>query len=724
MRISYPVRCFLCAALIAVCASMNAAADDEAKGNPLDQPVIVNGDNVEYVTERSEITAEGNVKVDYKGTRLTCRKLTVNTVTKDAIAEGGVTIIDAKGCMRGDKIIYNLNTKTGKVTNGVANSPPYFCRSDSILLRNGNELSTRNAVVTTCCLDDPHYRMKTGKVRMVSGERLQTYNNSLLLGDVPCAYLPYYSQSLHDPLMHIQVSPGYRKEWGAFVLSSYHYYLNDMATGRLYLDYRNKLGLAEGAGVNYDTTCAGKGDAKVYYSNERPSSESVGGPGEFERWFVRWRHQWEIDPQTDLITEFYRIQDEKRAERGSEYNLLKDYFPREYEQDTQPPSYALLHHSFDLGSLDVQALARSSKWYDQVEKLPEVRYTLPDTLLGDGSFPLYFQDVTQAAYLQKRVTSPAAPGAEYSASRMDTYNKLSTPFKVGFVDVTPFTAMRNTAYSEDVYGDDVDPRTVWYAGTETSTKFYRIYETQPHYLGMDIDDIRHIITPTLGYSYNTVPTVKSSRLKQFDAIDAIGEDSSVTAGLSNRLQTKRKGQTVDFFDYRLTSGYIFYSVDPLTDAVTKDRLSDIIRSELEFYPYSWLAITGDSDYNHHEGYFATGNYDFVFTIADARRIGVGQRYQRKGGNELTAGLDWRLNPKWSFHTYERYQMKENAAEPKGSVRQEYGFTRDLHCWLMDLTFSHEKEHGNTVWVIFRLKAFPDAQIGLSQSYSEPHSGSH
>ncbi len=93
---------------------------------PMDQPVTVNGDTVEYLTENKEVQASGNVKVDYKGTVLRCDKLTVDTQTKDAVAEGHVRIEDKSSVMEGEKIIYNLNTKAGKVVNAGFISPPFF----------------------------------------------------------------------------------------------------------------------------------------------------------------------------------------------------------------------------------------------------------------------------------------------------------------------------------------------------------------------------------------------------------------------------------------------------------------------------------------------------------------------------------------------------------------------------------------------------------------------
>jgi hypothetical protein len=405
---------------------------------------------------------------------------------------------------------------------------------------------------------------------------------------------------------------------------------------------------------------------------------------------------------------------------GTEYNVLKDYFPREYEKDTQPLSYSFLHHAFSNSGLDVLVQKRTNRWYSQLEKLPEAKYSLPSFKIGE--LPLYFEDITQAANLNQKNAVPSPSTADVSANRFDTFNKVYLPARVSFIELIPFVASRQTYYDKNSNGGSISPRTVFYTGAEASTKFYRIFETSPDFLGMDIKGLRHIITPKASYSYNHDPTISSARLKQFDAIDAIGRSNAVNLELSNKLQTKRNANPVDFFDFRINTDYIFYRNDPITDDKTKSSFSDFL-FYLNFLPYSWVRIDADADYEPHRDYFTNANYNINFALAKERSIGFGQRYQRSGANEFTFNSDWRISPKWKFRVYERYQFKETANVRHGLVEQEYTFSRDLHCWLFDIAYTIEKEHGQSIWCIFRLKAFPEAEINFTTSFSSPQSGS-
>ena len=68
---------------------------------------------------------------------------------------------------------------------------------------------------------------------------------------IPLFYVPRYNHSLKDPLMHVQLMPGKSKDWGPYMLTAWRYDLTEDVKGRIYLDYRSNLGIAEGFGTNY-----------------------------------------------------------------------------------------------------------------------------------------------------------------------------------------------------------------------------------------------------------------------------------------------------------------------------------------------------------------------------------------------------------------------------------------------------------------------------------------
>ncbi|HQJ15494.1 MAG TPA: LPS assembly protein LptD [Candidatus Omnitrophota bacterium] len=689
-----------------------------AAAGEIDSPVTVNGDTVEYSTEEKRVVATGNVLIIYKGTTLSCDRVSVDTVTKDAIAEGNVHIKDDKeGVMTGSRVLYNFSTRTGTVIDGDFMSDPYYGRAREISRVSESEFRANNGYATTCGMDTPHYRVTSKRITIYPGDKIKSENDVVYIGKCPVAWLPFYNHSLKEPLMHVQLSPGHSKDWGYYLLSAWRYYFSDDLSGRIYADYRNELGFAEGFGANYRTGGLGMGDLKYYYIQERPRSYEEDQPAEFERSLIRWRHKWIIDDNTDYVSEYYKINDAKRAAYGAEHNMLKDFFYREYEKDSQPRSYAQVHRNFDYSSMDVLVQARVNDWYNAgfIEKLPEVTYSLPSFQLGDSRF--YFDDSSTIANLNKKNTTSTSRDPNVHVNRLDSTNKVLLPMKVAFLQLTPFTGTRETVYNADLDAD-ARIRTIYLTGTDVSTKFFRVFDVRTNAYGLDVNQLRHVITPTVGYAYDHEPTIPASKLRQIDSTDSISYSSNrFTLGLTNALQTKRQKKTVDLALFTVSSSYY---IRPKTGPGS--YMSDY-SFDLELKPYSWLSFMSDAVYSHRYDYFSNANYDIILNIASERTFNLGQRYQRKGTNEITFGYDWRLTPKWKLGLYERYQVNDAPRVPSGWRYQEYRVSRDLHCWTMDLSYTVEPDHGTGIWLVFSLKAFPETSFKFDKTYHAPKPGS-
>ncbi|TBR16264.1 LPS-assembly protein LptD, partial [bacterium] len=240
---------------------------DEGKQQQL--PVTVNGDNVEYSPETKEVSATGNVQVDYKGTKLTSDKLIVNTETKDAKTEGPTRVEDNDAVVEGSQISYNFANKTGIITDARFRSYPYFGKAKEMKKVSDKEFVGYRGYATTCEMDFPHYRIGSKRINLFPNDKIKTRHDKFYLGNLPVAYMPFYNHSLKDPMFHIQMTPGKSKAWGPYLLTATRYNITDKVTGRVYYDQRSRIGNAQGFGANYDTGLFGKGDFKFYYTQER-----------------------------------------------------------------------------------------------------------------------------------------------------------------------------------------------------------------------------------------------------------------------------------------------------------------------------------------------------------------------------------------------------------------------------------------------------------------------
>jgi len=736
-----------------------AFAESIVGAGPKSQPIIINGDTVEYSTDAQEVTASGNVEIIYGGSKLTCQKLTVNTQTKQGVASGNARLEDPQGIVEGEQLIYNFETHTGSIVNAQFRANPYFGKVKNLDKESETEFVARYGYMTTCSFDHPHYKIASKQINVIPGQAIQAKDNCFYLGGFPLLYMPRFNRTFEKPLMHVSVLPGKRKLWGPYLLSVWRVNVNDNVDGRLYLDYRNKLGWAEGFGANYRTANTGKGDFKFYYTYENKDPDDNVNDG-YNRYLLRYRHKWAIDEQTDFMSEIVKVRDDKRKYFNTEDGFLKDYFFREFEKDQEPLTYALFHHSFNYSSLNILVQKRINHWYTYDEKLPEITYSLPSLKIGES--PFYFDSNSTLTTFNKRSTATSFPDNEVKVTRFNSDNKLSLPLKLAFIEFAPFVKLGETVYDKSADGSSLPARTVFYGGADASTKFYRIYNVNTDFMGLDINKLRHIITPSIKYSYNIRPTIAAIKLKQIDSIDSLTSNNSAALELVNKLQTKRKDEkgkeySVDLAEFDINTTYafgprMFYGTTRTIENdeyVYETNVPELYKRsgsfqdflfKLKLLPYSWLRIEADATYKHsgaptdldydNYNHFSKADYDIIFQFSPERSFGLGQRYERKQGNQITAEFKWRLNPKWKFGIYQRYNLRtygdqSTVGDPvtrKGSLEQEFTLTRDLHCWEVDLTLNNKVNEGSTIFVVFRLKAFPENEFGFDQSYNSPKTG--
>ena len=682
------------------------------------EPIVVNGDKVEYFHEKKEATGSGNVSITYKDVLLTCDEIKVRLDTREAEASGNVKVTQKGAYFTGEKIVYNFDTREGRVVNGCLDANPFYGKAREVdKIANKDQVNLERGYVTTCDLEKPHYRIQSRRVKIYLDDKVTASHILFFIGNVPVLYLPYYEQPLDDDKTNFTVTPGESKDWGYYALTSYRYYLNDKNRGDLLLDYRSKRGLAEGVNHYYDTGKMGLGDGsfKFYYTHDndnlayRPSGEVR------SRYRYQVRHRWDLGGDTDTTAtmEFNKLSDK---------DVIKDYFYNEYEELGEiPDNYvSFLTQKRDY-TTEFLARKRFDKFYTVVERLPEYKIDILNYRIGD--IPLYYSANASGVYLNKAFESAIPEQKDVNIIRFDAYNWLSYAARIfRSLSVTPYGGMRETYFSRNKWGETNQVRTIYDAGIDSSIKFYKVYNVKSDFLGLDINSLRHIITPTANYYFTHQPTISPDCLNQFDAIDALDTQNGVRLGIENRLQTKRlqgdQMKSVDLATLIVSTDYMF--------RMKKDNWglkSDKFKSvdiQLELVPYSWAYLLSKVSVNTKKYIIETAGTDLVATHGDEWSLAVGQRYENTetGSTNLFTMDGWyKINDKWKVRAYERMNTEKRAFE-----EQEYTIYRDLHCWVAELTFNYKSRDDMGLWVIFRLKAFPSYPIGLRRTYSRPRFG--
>ncbi|MDD5429032.1 MAG: hypothetical protein PHI58_07370, partial [Candidatus Omnitrophica bacterium] len=266
-------------------------------------------------------------------------------------------------------------------------------------------------------------------------------------------------------------------------------------------------------------------------------------------------------------------------------------------------------------------------------------------------------------------------------------------------------------------------RTVLNAGVSGSAKFYKIYNFSTNVLGININKLRHIITPTATYYYTHQPVIDPGKLTQFDEIDAVDKQNHVAMGIENRLQTKRMrdGQlkSVDLATLMINSDYAF-RMKKGTGTLYKQHFQ-YLNFKLELIPYDWLYSVSELAYNTKNSAVSTASVDLYGNVTNKWTLGTRYEYQKEEGgisNLVTADATYKINDKWRVRAYETFSFFKGAF-----LEQEYTVYRDFHCFVGEFTIRLVPENNEAgFWFVMRMKAFPQTPIGLKQTYSRPRFG--
>ncbi|MFH1478624.1 MAG: LPS assembly protein LptD [Candidatus Omnitrophota bacterium] len=672
-------------------------------------PIEVNGDEVEYLFSEKKVVGKGNINIDYNDISLRCDSIVVHTDTKDVLAEGNVVLTSPTSEMKGERVKYNFETKEGEIIDARVRSGEWYSGGDEGRLLPDGSISIKEGYITSCDLEEPHYKISSKKVTITPDNQVVAKNVVFKAGNIPVFYLPRYNYSLDADWPTVNVIPGRKKEWGAFALTSYRYDLDEDLRATLFIDERENWGLGEGIDLKYNSQDLGKGLIRTYYTNQRDRDRNEAGTRrEEERYRVQIRHLWDIEDNLTMVSEIHRYSDQ---------DMTKDFFYREeYERESSPESYLYLLNRESEYSLSFLARKRINRFQSATERLPEVRFDLKDQeLLG---LPVYFKTDSTVSSLNSKT---ANTGVDSDTIRLDTLNKLSSPLRIANIfSFAPFVGARNTFYSRDNSGTSRDDiRTAFTTGVDLSAKFMKTFDAAGKFFGIELNKLHHIITPTIEYEYMHEPSITSSDLQQFDDIDSISKKNNFGLGLQNRFQTKReidgKLKTVDLGYLLLTGDYAYKPED--------GSRFQTVKADLEFTPLDGFMLESDTAYNPSTRDFEDWNLDLFIDKKEDTRFGFGSRYWQDTEHELTSELLQKLNNAWSVRLFARFDLKEVESNGHKIINRfdtrGISIIKDLHCWVAEVSLDSGRGGEITAWCSFKLKASPKVPFDFKDYYAIP-----
>ncbi|MGV3772590.1 MAG: LPS-assembly protein LptD [Verrucomicrobiales bacterium] len=682
---------------------------------------------VEHDFENNVWVGRNGVKVRYGNSELVADQVAISEVTGDAIADGNVRLTSEGQYWSGDHLEYNFKTHTMKTGSYRAGLSPFYVSGLSLNTSVDQDYISTNSFFTTDNLKTPGFRIKAEKMTIRPGEYIHAKNATIYLGTMPAFFLPYYHRNLNKHRGFFRFTPGYRSDFGPYLLSSYHYAVTEQLSAAVNFDLYQKRGVGYGPEIYYDFGRYGEGGFKYYGINDQDPEVDP-----FTRQRVRDdRERISFSHSATLTT---NLTAKVVINQQSDPGVLREFFESEYRENVQPKTFLEVNQLWKNWSLDVLAQAQMNEFFQTVERLPDVKLTGFRQQIGES--PLYYEGESSAGYFRFQPGFPG--GTNYAAIRADSFHQVVLPQTYfGWLNFTPRIGGRFTHYGEtEGWGSVYDERerAVFNTGAETSFKASRVWRNVENKL-FEIKELRHIIQPSVNYVFVPEPNYTPDEIPQFDreiptlrlrpidfpdynAIDSIDSENVLRLGLRNKLQTKRFDGIQNVINWAIVSDL---RLDPRPG---QGSFSDIY-SDLDIRPRSWLTLNSETRWDTDKHDWKGANHSMTIAPGDQWSLKLGHRYfageeafgPDSDNNVIYSSLFLKFNENWGSRITHHFEARDGTME-----EQYYTLYRDFRSWTGALTFRvRDNRQGATDYAVaftFSLKAMPRYSQGANRDYPD------
>jgi LPS-assembly protein len=553
--------------------------------------------NLEYKRDTYAVLT-GDVKIKYQDVDLQADQAEIDLTTKVVTATGHVIVDQGPRRMAGDTATYDLDTKTGTLTNATAHvTPDYYFSGTELAKISENEYTVKNGIFTSCSQDVPDWSFRVGQARVEVEGYAHVQHASMRAKRLPVFYTPYILWPVKSERSSGFLVPniGYSDRRGASVGLAYFQTLGRSYDTTLHVDLFTQNFLGLGNDFRYRPSEGTRGQLLGYAVRDSESPTDQGW-----RWKVEWNHE-----TTDLP---FNMRGVVNYQDFSDFNFFRD-FERDFDRNTLRfiDSRAFVTgnwgpHLLNILLNDRETFVGSNNNDDTVQqiKLPEIEYRLRNTRIG--RLPLYAQFQGSASYLD--LSRPNSYSGTYG--RLDAFPQLTMPIRsVPWLSLSLSGGERVTWYGDTV--DTSDPahlelsgetatRTLPYGSAEiVGPSFSRIFNG-----GFGFSKLKHVIEPRWTWTY-LGDVDENLDLPLFDEIDNLRSTNQGRFALVNRVLAKPEGQgsAREVFLVELARRFSFDDTQPLLTSKngqiqsTEGPIEGLVR----FNPTDKTSLKLEADYD-------------------------------------------------------------------------------------------------------------------------------
>ena len=314
------------------------------------------------------------------------------------------------------------------------------------------------------------------------------------VGVVPIWYIPYYRHDFNESILRWKADCGLiwrDKAHGRYLRNDLLFNLGWPIKPGIMFDYYRKHDFLVGGILEYNGE-KGSGFFKAarIHDSDLSTYKKSNPKAKNARFFAEWRHQGQLDANTDLLIQTEWMKDK---------DVIKHFRPDENDATRQhPDNFAEISHRTDNTVTSALVRYRFNHFQHIQERLPELRFNYLPSPLFDT--PFYYQYGLGISHLREKSLDTSI--SEKELRRLDAYAGLTAPLDLA--SWCTFTPVINTRMAH-YWGLHQSPRyhdytkALWQVGFDLRFRAYGEYAYENDY--WDIHNFRHLLQPVIQYRY-------------------------------------------------------------------------------------------------------------------------------------------------------------------------------------------------------------------------------
>ncbi|MEN6439800.1 MAG: LPS assembly protein LptD [Syntrophobacter sp.] len=688
-------------------------------GDALASAWNIEAEKLSHDQERQLFEAEGSVRLS-SGTRLIeADRGALDMVNRKAELWGNVSIQYGRNWLRGEHVIWNLDTETGWLDSGVIffAENNFYVQGYSIAKTGPNQFELKEGFVTSCNPAEPEWRFQYRNMTVDTAGTAWAKDVSMWASGMPVLYIPIVGVPVNRARQSGFLIPwaGYSDLTGFDFEIPYYLAFRDDMDATFYARYMDKRGFMAGAEYRINNRQWGEGVWQFNYIRDQADKDFLASEGfpfqTKDRYWIRGRHNvdlpWDIEARIDVdfVSDRYFLHEFKNGSTSTvqDDRIFRQYFGRGLLHDTdslvrESTIYLEKHTESSLLSMDARYFQQLQENMDEntIQRLPSFTYSILPQWIGNTPF-YYTLDSSAVNYWREEGDKD---------QRIDIYPRAYMPLHwKNYIDVEPSVGFRSTSYVidwNDKNFDNYTQRAVSDAKVEMSSRLNKVY---PVSLG-SVMAIQHSIRPEVSYEYATQAT--QGRSPHLDRLDEDQSRNGVRYGFSTFLTTKQmvpdaEGNMVPSYrEWARLRMFQFFNVqkpavdDPLFTTRILDDGPSPVGVRFDLMPQKYITFSYDADLD----WLGTGEgnaHDMFMTLDSGKGHILRVDYQLRddlGINEITTEAFIQILSNVYLNAYHDYSIDQSIL-----FRQGYGIRYYRGCWGIGFAFERDGEDNRFVFSI-------------------------